>query len=67
MGNQEKDERGQSPEEVGETMKRRGRHAVKDEGKEAGRDDPGKKGQSQRPPGKSTWRDPAGINPSQRD
>ena len=55
----------QAPQGVGESTTRHGEDVVKEEGKEPGRYDTGKKGESQRPTGKSTPRDQPGITPSQ--
>jgi hypothetical protein len=50
-----------APEGVGESASRRGEDAVKQDGKEAGREDKGTKGQSDRPVGSSNIRDKRGI------
>ncbi len=51
------------PEDVGESMTRRGEDVVKEEGKEPGRHDAGTQGKSERPVGTSTARDSTGVDP----
>ncbi|MGH2534869.1 MAG: hypothetical protein ACRDJW_21625 [Thermomicrobiales bacterium] len=53
------------PEDVGESITRRGEDIVKEEGKEAGREDAGMQGPTERPVGTSTARDSTGIAPQE--
>ena len=52
-------------EQAGQSTSRRGETMTETEGKEAGRQDTGTKGESQRPTGTSTARDTTGINPQE--
>jgi hypothetical protein len=49
----------------GNSTTRRGEDVVEDEGKEAGREDSGTQGESERPVGTSTARDATGIDPQE--
>jgi len=51
------------PEHAGKSTTRRGEDVPKEEGKEAGRQDAGAKGESARPAGTSTARDSTGVGP----
>ena len=51
------------PENVGESITRRGEERVKEEGRDKGRVDLGKKGASNRPAGGSTARAMSGVDP----
>lgn len=57
------DEVPDSPKGVGESINRRGEDVADDEGKEAGRDDAGTAGESQRPVGVSDERDSTAVDP----
>jgi hypothetical protein len=52
-------------ENVGQSTSRRGEDVAEQDGKEAGRQDTGPKGASQRPTGTSTARDMTGIDPQE--
>ncbi|MGA8113960.1 MAG: hypothetical protein WCA46_09890 [Actinocatenispora sp.] len=52
------------PDNVGESMSRRGEDMVDHEGKERGRVDAGVKGESRRPVGKSTPANTTGVRPT---
>lgn len=52
------------PDDVGESITRKGEDVVKKEGKEAGRRDAGTQGPSERPVGTSTPRDQTGVSPA---
>lgn len=55
---------GQAPDDVGESVSRRGEDVVKDEGKEAGRVETGThEAPSNRPTGESTDRDRTSVDP----
>lgn len=64
MGHDKHDHQNENPKEVGESDLRRGEDIVKEDGKEPGRVDTGRKGPTQRPTGKSTPRDQTGISPA---
>ena len=62
-----KKENPSNPKGVGQSDLRRGEDIKRQDGKEAGRFDTERKGQSQRPTGKSTPRDITGIAPEKLD
>lgn len=64
MGQNDRHDDVENPKGVGDSDLRRGEDIVKEEGKEPGRFDTGKKGPASRPQGKSTPRDQTGISPS---
>jgi hypothetical protein len=55
-------EPGMAPDDAGESVGRRGEDVVKSEGKEDGRHDAARKGESQRPVGRSDDRDRTGVD-----
>ncbi len=54
-----------SPQDVGKSVTRSGEEVSQGEGKEAGRQDAGTQGPTQRPVGTSTMRDSTGIDPQE--
>jgi hypothetical protein len=52
-------------DDVGESVTRRGEDMVEEDGKEAGREDTGTEGPTDRPTGTSTARDATGVDPQE--